>query len=107
MHGAKPGWLKLTRVLSVFLCVICEQLLALSFQTTTATTGDLHPGNVFVSHDGKKFILFDVGIAAEYSESDHRNIVEILGAFIRKQGRKAGRLMIDNSNNSYMPWKLD
>lgn len=54
---------------------------------------------MFVSGDGKKFILFDVGIAAEYSETDHRNIVEILGAFIRKQGRKAGRLMIDDSNN--------
>lgn len=60
--------------------------------------GDLHPGNVFVSRDGKKFILLDVGIVAEYAEHDHDIIVDILASFIRKQGRKAGRLMIDDSN---------
>jgi predicted unusual protein kinase regulating ubiquinone biosynthesis (AarF/ABC1/UbiB family) len=65
---------------------------------TTTTTGDLHPGNVFVSKDGKKFILLDVGIVAEYSEHDHNVIVRILSAFIRRQGRLAGRLMIDDSN---------
>lgn len=36
---------------------------------------------------------------AEYSDADHSNIVSILAAFIRKQGRKAARLMIDESNN--------
>jgi len=38
--------------------------------------GDLHPGNVFVSPNGEKFILFDVGIVAEYSEADHMAIVD-------------------------------
>lgn len=61
--------------------------------------GDLHPGNVYISQDGKKFILFDVGIVAEYSEEDHRAIVDVLAAFIRKKGRVAGRRMIADSNN--------
>lgn len=43
--------------------------------------------------------MFDVGIVAEYSDHDHQALVDILSAFIRKQGRKAGRLMIDDSNN--------
>jgi len=55
--------------------------------------------NVFVSPDGKKFILFDVGIVNEYSEEDHNLIIDVLAAFIRKQGRIAGRLMIDDSNS--------
>jgi aarF domain-containing kinase len=58
----------------------------------------LHPGNVFVSRDGKNFILLDVGIVAEYTEEDHATIVSILSEFIRKNGRKAGALMIDDSN---------
>ena len=52
-----------------------------------------------MSPDGKAFILFDVGIVNEYSDHDHQTIVDILSAFIRKQGRKAGRLMIDDSNS--------
>ena len=35
----------------------------------------------------------------EYTDKDHQTIVDILAAFIRKQGRKAGRLMIDDSNS--------
>lgn len=62
-------------------------------------TGDLHPGNVFVSPDGKKFILFDVGIVNEYRDDDHDLIIDVLAAFIRKKGRIAGRRMIDDSNS--------
>ena len=54
------------------------------------------PQNVFVNEDGK-FILFDVGIVAEYSDVDHQLIVDILTAFIYHDGTKAGRLLIDNS----------
>lgn len=43
--------------------------------------------------------MFDVGIVAEYSDEDHDILVRLLSAFIRKQGRQAGRLMIDESNN--------
>ena len=53
---------------------------------------------MYVSPDGQKFILFDVGIVNEYSDDDHQTIVDILAAFIRKQGRIAGRRMIDDSN---------
>ena len=55
--------------------------------------------SVYISPDGKSFILFDVGIVNEYTDKDHQTIVDILAAFIRKQGRKAGRLMIDDSNS--------
>lgn len=58
----------------------------------------MHPGNIFVSKDGKRFILLDLGIVNEYNDRDHNLIVDILAAFIRKQGRRAGRLMIDDSN---------
>lgn len=63
------------------------------------SSGDLHPGNVFVDPIQKKFILFDVGIVAKYNDTEHQLLVDILAAFIRKQGRKAGRLMIDDSNS--------
>ena len=35
----------------------------------------------------------------EFTEADHRTIVGILTSFIRKQGRNAGRLLIDDSNS--------
>jgi aarF domain-containing kinase len=53
---------------------------------------------VFVDPKKKKFVLFDVGIVAAYTEADHTNLVDVLAAFIRRQGRLAGRLMIDSSN---------
>lgn len=51
-----------------------------------------------MNKDGTKFILLDFGIANSYSDADHQNIVDILASFIRKDGRKAGRLMIEESN---------
>jgi len=57
----------------------------------------MHPGNVLVTDD-YKFVLLDVGITTIHSESDHRLVSDILTAFIRCDGRKAGRLMIDDSN---------
>jgi aarF domain-containing kinase len=64
--------------------------------------GDLHPGNVYISKDGSKFILFDVGIVNEYSTEDHNILIDILSAFIRKDGRKAGRCLIDDSNSKML-----
>jgi aarF domain-containing kinase len=66
-------------------------------QNNDVIAGDLHPGNVFVSQD-HKIIVLDVGMVTEYTDSDHRLIVDILTSFIRKDGRRAGRLMIDDSN---------
>ena len=89
--------------------------------------GDLHPGNILVSPDNK-FVLLDVGICIENTDRDHgliryahsifgvicffwndiTNIFvalnfflifsDILAAFIRKNGRRAGGLMIEDSN---------
>jgi len=70
-----------------------------AIHSPSCSIGDLHPGNVFVSRDGSKFILFDVGIATEYSESDHQSIIDILGSFIRRDGRRAGQLLIDRDRN--------
>lgn len=39
-----------------------------------------------------------MGITTVHSEEDHRLVSDVLSAFIRKNGRKAGRFMIDNSN---------
>jgi len=59
--------------------------------------GDLHPGNVLISPD-HKFIVLDVGMVTEYSEEDHRLLVDVLTSFIRKDGRRAGELLIDDTN---------
>jgi aarF domain-containing kinase len=59
--------------------------------------GDLHPGNVLVTKD-HRLALLDVGIVNEYTDVDHQLIVNILTSFIRYDGRRAGRLMVDNSN---------
>lgn len=59
--------------------------------------GDLHPGNVLINKN-KQFVLLDVGIVVENSDRDHRLISDVLAAFIRMDGRKAGRHMIDDSN---------
>ena len=63
---------------------------------------DLHPGNIFVSPCGKKLIILDAGIATEYNESDHELIVSILKSFIHGDGRRAGELMIEDSNHRRM-----
>ena len=46
----------------------------------------------------KKIRILDVGITTVHSESDHKLISDVLAAFIRCDGRKAGRSMIDDSN---------
>ena len=61
-------------------------------------TGDLHPGNVLISPDEHKFIILDVGMVTEYSDEDHRLIVDVLTSFIRKDGRRAGELLIADTN---------
>jgi len=72
---------------------VCQMLFQDNFMH-----GDLHPGNVFINAKDHKFVLLDAGIATEYSNSDHELLVNILSSFIRADGRKAGRFMIDDSN---------
>jgi len=61
--------------------------------------GDLHPGNIFVSKDGDRFILLDAGMVTEYDDKDHDRLVSILISFIRMDGRRAAELMIKDSND--------
>lgn len=43
--------------------------------------------------------MFDAGIATEYTDIDHEAIVNVLGAFIRRDGKRAGELLVDGSFN--------
>lgn len=72
-------------------------MINVGFLMFAAFLGDLHPGNVFVDKQ-HRFVLLDVGIVTEYTNFDHEIIVDILACFIRKEGRRAGRLMIADSN---------
>jgi aarF domain-containing kinase len=60
--------------------------------------GDLHPGNVLVNKN-HQFVLLDAGIVVENSKTDHRLISDVLAAFIRGDGRRAGERMIQDSNH--------
>lgn len=71
---------------------VCQMIFLDNF-----THGDLHPGNVLVSHD-YKFMLLDVGIVTKHSPSDHKLVSDVLAAFIRCDGERAGRLMIADSD---------
>lgn len=44
-------------------------------------------------------MLLDVGIVVENNDEDHRLISDVLASFIRKDGRKAGRRMMEDSNH--------
>jgi len=61
--------------------------------------GDLHPGNVLVTDDGQKtgrpkVCFLDAGIVVELQPQQHAHFVDVLGAFMRHDGEKAGRLML-------------
>jgi len=68
--------------------------------------GDLHPGNCLVSRDKSvkgsplRLHLLDCGLVIEMGPEQHVNLVKILGAFVRRDGRLAGQLMVDTSSES-------
>ena len=64
----------------------------------TSTHADLHPGNILVNSN-KQFVLLDAGIVVEHSKRDHRLISDVLAAFIRRAGRRAGERMMEDSND--------
>lgn len=41
-----------------------------------------------------------LSLAACSSQSDHKNLVEILGAFIKRDGLLAGKLMVDTAKHA-------
>jgi len=85
--------------------------------------GDLHPGNILVidreqttttaagrmvdwakEHLGRSkrryaLAFLDAGMVVELSYQDHLNMVKVLGAFIMRQGHRAGELMADFSKS--------
>lgn len=64
--------------------------------------GDLHPGNILVSgtYPNLNFQVLDCGLALEMGPRQHENIVKVLGAFTRKDGRAAGQTMVDMRSES-------
>lgn len=60
--------------------------------------GDLHPGNILVS-PSHKLVLLDAGMITEYDDEEHNKLISILTCFIRKNGRRAGELLIADSNS--------
>lgn len=81
-----------------------EQLAMLGLSTTLKMIflndfvhGDLHPGNILVSGEYPNLVLnlLDCGLVLEMGPDQHVNLVKILGAFVRKDGRLAGQLMVD------------
>ena len=64
--------------------------------------GDLHPGNILVSGTYPKlnFQVLDCGLALEMGPKQHEDIVKVLGAFTRKDGRAAGQTMVDMKSES-------
>lgn len=61
-------------------------------------SGDLHPGNILVS-PSHKLVLLDAGMITEYDDEEHNKLISILTCFIRKNGRRAGELLIADSNS--------
>lgn len=47
-----------------------------------------------------KMHLLDCGLVVEMGPEQHRNVVKVLGAFTRKDGRLAGQLMVDMNSDS-------
>lgn len=64
--------------------------------------GDLHPGNILVSgtYPNLKYQVLDCGLALEMGPKQHENIVKVLGAFTRRDGREAGNTMVDMKSES-------
>eukprot|EP00590_Aulacoseira_subarctica_P006924 CAMPEP_0172418368 /NCGR_PEP_ID=MMETSP1064-20121228/4876_1 /TAXON_ID=202472 /ORGANISM="Aulacoseira subarctica , Strain CCAP 1002/5" /LENGTH=409 /DNA_ID=CAMNT_0013157281 /DNA_START=40 /DNA_END=1269 /DNA_ORIENTATION=+ len=68
---------------------------------------DLHPGNILasLSDDGvPRFVLLDVGMVTEFKDADHDNIIDILANIVRRNGRKAAELMIQDSEKKMSPF---
>ena len=63
----------------------------------------LFSGNILVSEkpNGKPQLHFlDCGLVVEVGPRQHVNMIKILGALTRKDGRMAGQLMVDTSHGS-------
>lgn len=53
--------------------------------------------------DNGKFLklhILDCGLVIEMGPEQHENVVQVLGAFARKNGRLAGQLMVDKASKT-------
>eukprot|EP00040_Diaphanoeca_grandis_P027208 m.154320 g.154320 ORF g.154320 m.154320 type:complete len:548 (-) comp30883_c0_seq2:56-1699(-) len=82
--------------------IICDLYLKMLFQHNFSH-GDMHPGNIFVT--GSESVhtvgvtLLDVGIVTELGKVDQRNFTDLFRAIAKRDGRLAGRLILENSRN--------
>ena len=58
--------------------------------------GDLHPGNILVTKEGKLAVV-DAGIAGSLSIADRKNIVDTFTAILAGDGTKVGQLFLERS----------
>jgi predicted unusual protein kinase regulating ubiquinone biosynthesis (AarF/ABC1/UbiB family) len=86
------------RLLGCWLRFVVRRVKLSNHSKHVKPSADLHPGNVLVTPD-RKLVLLDVGIVLEHGREDHRMLSDVLAAFIRCEGRIAGRRMIDDSNS--------
>ncbi|KAJ8613992.1 hypothetical protein CTAYLR_005638 [Chrysophaeum taylorii] len=56
--------------------------------------GDLHPGNIVVVDQNRRVCFIDAGIVVELSKTQHKHLVDVLGALMRHDGAAAGRLIV-------------
>jgi aarF domain-containing kinase len=71
--------------------------------------GDLHPGNILVTgkYPNLKMVLLDCGLVLEMGPKQHVNLVKVLGAFTKKDGRLAAQLMVDMSAERQQAQPID
>lgn len=93
-----------------------EQLALIGLETTLKMIflndfvhGDLHPGNILVAgkYPNLKMVLLDCGLVLEMGPAQHVNLVKVLGAFTRKDGRLAAQLMVDMSAERQQAQPID
>jgi len=71
--------------------------------------GDLHPGNLKFTDDGKLIVL-DMGIAKQFSKADHDLLTGVLKSFVRCEGEEGARLLLEESMNEghvYTPEQIE
>jgi len=64
--------------------------------------GDLHPGNLLVNKTDRgklRLNLIDAGLVVKMGPADHKNLIGVMGSFVKRDGRNAAKLMIDNSKH--------
>ena len=67
---------------------------------TNFVHGDLHPGNLLVSPEGKLAIV-DAGIVCELNEEDQLNLIDLFFAVVTGDGNLAGQLMIERARQEH------